>query len=124
MIAEYIRVVEELVQCPLIQPDLSNDAPQPASEQKADAIDLPELDEDTFDGLFSEFEDAMYDLDEEHMFAVLAQMQGYQYCQASLKEKLAPVKKKVEMSDYMSAVDLVSKIREELKNNREGGSVE
>lgn len=124
MIGEYIRVMEELAQCPLIHPDLPNDALQSASEQGADALDLPELDEDTFDGLLAEFEDAMYDLDGERMLVILAQMREYQYCQASLEEKLAPVKKKVEMSDYMSAVDLVSKIRDELRNNLEGGSVE
>lgn len=123
MIAEYIRVMEEIAQCPLIHPNLLNDALQLSSEQEASALDLPELDEDMFDSLYAEFEDAMYALDGERMLEVLSQMQGYQYCQASLEEKLAPVRKKVEMSDYMSAVDLVSKIREELIYNREGGSV-
>lgn len=123
MIAEHIRVLEELGQCPLIHPDLPDEALQPAAEQETGVSDLPELSEEMFDRLLSELEDAMYALEGERMFAVLSQMQEYQYCQTALEKKLAPVKKKVEMSDYMSAVDAVSKIREELKN-RKGDSAE
>lgn len=124
MIAEHIRVMEELGQCPFIHPDMPDEALQPAVEQETGVSDLPELSEEMFDRLLSELEDAMYALEGERMFAVLSQMQEYQYCQTALEKKLAPVKKKVEMSDYMSAVDTVSKIREELKNKRKGDSAE
>ena len=124
MLAEHVRVMEEIAQCPLIHPGLPDEVPEPASGSEPDVSNLPELDEGTFDRLFMELEDAMYALDGEQMLVVLSQMQGYQYCQTALEEKLAPVKKKVEMSDYMSAVDLVSKIREELENKQEGEVVE
>lgn len=124
MIGEYIRVMEELAQCPLLHPDLQGAGVQTSPEVQSDFPDLPELKEDMFDGLLVELEDAMYALDGEQMLSVLSQMEEYQYCRTPLKDKLTPVRKKVEMSDYMSAVDLVSKIREELKNNREGDFVE
>lgn len=124
MIGEYIRVMEELAQCPLLHPDLQGDGVQTSPEVQSDFPDLPELKEDMFDGLLVELEDAMYALDGEQMLSVLSQMEEYQYCRTPLKDKLTPVRKKVEMSDYMSAVDLVSKIREELKNNREGDFAE
>lgn len=124
MIGEYIRVMEELAQCPLLHPDLQGAGVQTSPEVQSDFPDLPELKEDMFDRLLVELEDAMYALDGEQMLSVLSQMEEYQYCRTPLKDKLTPVRKKVEMSDYMSAVDLVSKIREELKNNREGDFAE
>lgn len=124
MIAEHIRVMEELIQCPLLHPVLPGTGLTPAPEQETDFPDLPELKEDMFDRLLMELEDAMYALDGEQMLSILSQMEEYQYCRTPLKDKLTPVRKKVEMSDYMSALDLVSKIREELKNNREGDFAE
>ncbi len=120
MIAEHIRVMEELKHCPKLHHKLQEDVLPSALGQEKAAIDLPKLDDDMLDSLLTEFEAAMYDLNEEEMLLILGKIQEYQYCGASLKEKLALVKKKVEMSDYMSAVDLAYKIREELKNNREG----
>ena len=61
----------------------------------------------------------MYELDGGRMQELLSGLQGYRYCGAVLTEALQPVKKKIEMSDYMSAVDAVSGIRE--KRKREGG---
>lgn len=120
MIAEHIRVMEELEHCPKLHHKLQEDVLPSALGQEKAAIDLPKLDDDMLDSLLTEFEAAMYDLNEEEMLLILGKIQEYQYCGASLKEKLTLVKKKVEMSDYMSAVDLAYKIREELKNNREG----
>ena len=76
---------------------------------------LPELTEDDFDRIQEELESAMYELDGGRMSAILSKLQGYRYCGAALAEALEPVKRKIEMSDYMSAVDAVSGIREKLK---------
>ena len=69
-----------------------------------------------FDGLTAELEEAMFSLDGGQMLKVLDKMQGFQYCRTPLLEKLRPVRKKIEMSDYMSAVDAVSQIRNILKS--------
>ena len=131
MLTEYHRVIRELEECPLIpkkqpenKPDDTQDlsAKQEVSVQKINPEALPELDDTAFDELFSGLEDAMYSLDGEQMLTILSKMQEYQYCNTPLKEKLAPVRKKIEMSDYMPAVDAVSDIRESLKNKTEGDS--
>ena len=64
----------------------------------------------------------MYDFDEARMLAILSEMQRYQYGGAALRGELEPVKEKVENTDYMSAVDAVSHIRDRLKHGEEGGA--
>ncbi|MDE7131113.1 MAG: hypothetical protein K2O65_04845, partial [Lachnospiraceae bacterium] len=117
MLAEHRRVMEELEQCPLLHPLTENDGKDSESflsgNTSGDSL-LPDLDDAMFDQLSSELEDAAYELDEEQMLAVLSRMQEYCYHQVPLRDRLEPVKKKVEMSDYMSAADAVSKIREDI----------
>lgn len=98
MITEYHRVIEEV--------------------EQSLSTGQQELSEDKFDEFLTKLEDAMYALDGERMLAVLSEMQEYHYHQAELAGKLAPVRKKVEMSDYMSAIEAVSRIREGLKNGK------
>lgn len=98
LITEYRRVIREV--------------------EQSLSIGQKELGEDRFDELLAELEDAMYALDGERMLEILSEMQEYQYHQTELAGKLTPVRKKVEMSDYMSAVEAVSRIREDLKNGK------
>ncbi|MBD5454145.1 MAG: response regulator, partial [Lachnospiraceae bacterium] len=118
MLTEYWRVMRELEESPLVHTET---AESDTSELK-EALDMPELSESDFDEMFTKFEDAAYTLDGENMLAVLSELQKYQYHQVSLEQKLASVKKKVEMSDYMSALDSLTHIREELKKETEGGA--
>ena len=117
MLTEYLRVMRELEESPLVHTEAVTDA----SEIK-ESPDMPELNESDFDEMFAKFEDAAYTLDGKTMLAVVCEMQKYQYHQTALEKKLASVKKKVEMSDYMSALDTLTHIREELKKGTEGGA--
>ena len=85
---------------------------------------LPELGDEEFEQLQKSLEEAVYSFDSGQMCDVLSRLQGYQYCGAALREKLIPVKEKIEKSDYMSAVDTLSGIRERLKRQREGGETD
>ena len=58
-------------------------------------------------------------LDGSRMLEILAQMEGMVYAQSSLREKLYPVRKKIEKSDYMSAMDMISQIRDSLKSEEQ-----
>lgn len=133
MLAEYQHIMEELEQSPFVQADVSagekmaqqrsedgGEAVLPETEQGREDLELPELSEAEFDGLAAELENCMYAFDSEGMFAVLSKMQKYQYHSTALGEKLAPVRKKVERLDYMSAVDMVSAIREEIRKKEKG----
>ena len=117
MITEYLRVMRELEESPLVHTEARPDA----SELK-ESSDMPELNESDFDEMFARFEDAAYALDGGTMLAVVSELQKYQYHQTALEKKLASVKKKVEMSDYMSALDTLTHIREELTKETEGGA--
>ncbi|MDE7283900.1 MAG: response regulator [Lachnospiraceae bacterium] len=98
LIKEYHRVIREIEQSILIKQQ--------------------ELSEEKFDEFMTELEDAMYALDGGRMTAIISEMQEYQYHQTELAPKLTPVRKKIEMSDYMSATEAVSRIREGLKNGK------
>jgi len=86
------------------------------AEPERPQAELPELGEEEFDSFLAQLEDAMFALDGAQMLAVLDKMNGYLYCGTRLNVKLAPVRKKIEMSDYMSAVDAVSQLRDRLKS--------
>ena len=110
-------LMEELEQCPLLQGTAGKesgtgnaDTPLP----KDTDADLPILDDDTFNRLSEALEDAAYALDGGRMLTVLSGLQEYRYCHVPLRDILEPVKKKVEMSDYMSALDKVSVIRKDI----------
>lgn len=112
MLAEYAHVMEELEACPFLRTE----------EEKAigQEGELPEIAEAALDEMQAELENAMYELDGERMAELLLRMQGYRYCGTALTEALEPVRKKIEMSDYMSAVEALSKIRKKLEQKGGG----
>ncbi len=146
MMKEYDRVMEEIEQSPFIdttgeagangqaanlgsletQKDATGLEIAGAGEAKTGMakaeMEMPDLSEEAFDELAAKLEDAMFALDGEEMLAVLEKMQIYSYHQTPLSERLSPIRKKIEMSDYMSAVDMLSRIRQELKAGMEGGA--
>jgi signal transduction histidine kinase/DNA-binding response OmpR family regulator len=106
MIAEYERVIGEITNSGYI--DLENE-PQIPKEQ------MPELSDEMFEEKAIELEDAMYDFDGERMKTIVRELSGYTYHGASLREELSGVYHKIEMSDYMAAVEVVLKRKDKLK---------
>ncbi len=128
MIAEYHHLMEELEASPYVrkaeahrEADGTQESGLPFPGTDGDETEnvLPELSEEAFDDLLAGLENAMYALDGERMLDLIQKMQGFLYHGAILEEELGAVRKKIEMSDYMSAVDAVSGIRESMK--RKGG---
>lgn len=135
LIEEYRQKMDEVSHSPSIfeklQTDISNTGNALAGNERDDNEnmdesagnnDMPEIDEETFDKLLTELEDAVYSFDEEKMLDILSELQEYSYHNIALNDRLIPVKKKVEMSDYMSAVDKVSQIRDDIKAETAGGT--
>ena len=112
LLSEYERFLETLREHPVIHPQ---------REEKEDAKDLPELSGEVFDEQQMAFEDAMYALDGDTMLGIVAELEKYQYCGKPLREELVSVRRKAEMSDYMSAVETLSKIRKRLEQDDKGG---
>ena len=57
----------------------------------------------------------MYEFDGDKMKALLDRLSEYSYSGRDLHTELAQVYKKVEMSDFMSAYDTVTKLKDKLK---------
>lgn len=121
MLDEHRRVMNELAQSPLLNCKTQESI---CEEDNAALEELPEIGDETLDKLLGEMEDAAYTLDGEGMLNVLSEMQKYRYCDVCLKDKLASVGKKIEKSDFMSALDNVSKLCNDLKNKQKGDSAE
>ena len=84
------------------------------TEESEDISELPVLNEDVFGSILEEMEDAMFDLNGEKLMEAVSELQKYQYHGKALDLLLLPVKRKIEKSDYMSAVDMVTELKEKL----------
>ena len=81
----------------------------------ADLTNAKDLDEDTRTGLLNQFENAVYSFDEDQMLSILNEFMDYKYHETALAEKLSPLVKKVNNSDYMSAYDNLIKIFDKIQ---------
>ena len=88
-----------------------------ANEDEDNKETLPELSEEEFDKILEDMENAMYTLDESWLMGIVDGLEKYQYHGTPLKTLLVPVRRKIEMSDYISAVEMTAR----LKNLEMGG---
>jgi HPt (histidine-containing phosphotransfer) domain-containing protein len=118
MIMEYKRVIGEI--CAYFSMEQGSTEIKEQEDGKtegteAEMKELPALAEEEFDAAVIELEDAMYDLDGNQMLKVLDRLGAYSYYGTPMKEALAPVRHKVEMSDFMSAVEAVLRLKDRIK---------
>ena len=64
--------------------------------------------------LLEELEGAAYELESDRMLEILKELEGFQYNGKALKEAFAPVKRKVEESDCISAAELAMRIKDKV----------
>ncbi len=83
-----------------------------ATEESEQALTV--LEDVVFERMLQEMEAAMYELDSERLLEIMSDLQKYQYHGKSLKSILTQAKRKVEMSDYVSAVEMVVRLKNEL----------
>lgn len=111
MLVEYKRVEDILTAHPLVCTK---------SEDNVLAQDFPVLEDDMFDRIIEDLEDAAYDLDEKRMLYFINELQKYQYNGIPLYKATETVIRKVKMSDYMSAVETASKLKTDLQKKKKG----
>ena len=87
-------------------------------EKKQDEKMAEALSEEAFDAYMEALENAMYELQKEEMLDILTKMQQYSYHGHDLSKPLVQIKKKVEMLDLMSAVEVLSRLRERLQRQQ------
>lgn len=86
-----------------------------AAKEKADISKLPMLDKESLENLLEELEGAAYELESAKMLELLEKLEGCCYEEKSLKEAFAPVRRKVEQSDCISAAELAVRIKNKLE---------
>lgn len=104
MITEYIRVlnvIREALGLPV--------------EEPIDVSDCTEVDRSTLQMYIDELDAAMYDFDGEKMLSVIENMEHCSYMEQPMQKVMETARRKVEMSDYMSAVDGVVKWIEQVE---------
>ncbi len=79
---------------------------QAESEQPSE---LERIEDELLNEKIALMEEAMYNLEGERLLEMVTELQNYQYHGISLREFLVPVKKKIERSDYISAVETIVK---------------
>ncbi len=107
MMAEYERVIAMLLGQDSMQMEISDEFAE---------IDSTPISDERFDEYISAFEEATYTFVSTHMYRILDELRGYSYNGHPLAPQLIPIKKKVEMSDYMSALDSLTAIRDRYRN--------
>lgn len=112
---EYQRVLDILK----ANPQINTAAEKPAQSEVADAVPeeaarerAPEIDRDEFEQLLAKFEDAVYTLDREAMEPIVERFAACSYCGHNMDEAMEAIRKKIDMEDYMSALDAVLKMKE------------
>ena len=71
-----------------------------------DTSALPEIPGEAFDRIIANMEDAVYTFDKDILTELVEELERYNYKGYSLKKMLVPVRRKIEMSDFMSAVEM------------------
>lgn len=108
MITEYVRVLNEIrvaLGLPL--------------EEAVLAEDCTELEEETLQSYLTELDAATFDFDDEKMIAIIDKMEHCSYKGCPMQKAVDTARRKVEMSDYMSAYDVLAKWKEQTE---EGGN--
>ncbi len=103
LIVEYQRVLDILAEHEMI----GQYAKGSTSEQQ-ESKSCEELSEERWKQLVTEFEEAAYAFDEAGLEQVMDELQKYSYHGRALDETVASLRKKVQMSDYMSALSVLT----------------
>ena len=112
MIEEFQRVIEMVEADPQVPLD---EVRESRVVKKETVTDKENATEELLNQWLEELEDAAFSLDGTKMLSILTNMSNYCYGEVSLEEPLQPVMRKVEMSDLMSAFDVVCNLCEEWK---------
>ncbi len=103
MMAEYERIIAMLLGQDSMQMEVTDDLME---------TDSVPIEDERLDEYISAFEEAAYTFVPGNMLRILDELKGFSYNGHPLSPQIIPIRKKVEMSDYMSALDTLTGIRE------------
>ncbi len=105
MMMEYERVIDLL---------LGDERLVSEREEAEEVLELREIGEEELDKLYKDFEDAVFTFEQSKVLESLKAFDECSYKGTSLRQHLAIVYKKADMLDYMSALDMALKLKEDL----------
>lgn len=86
---------------------------RPPQQELFNSDSVEELDDAELDKRLQEMERAMFDLDGQKLMELMSRLERCRYGKKDFHEIVAKAKKKVEMSDYFSAFEMIAAIRNE-----------
>ena len=105
MMVEYERILQLINESNTVNPQA----------EPADISGLEELEEAELDKLALDFEDAAFAFEHDKMVTIAEHLLKCSYQGHPLKEMVETVMKKVEMTDYLSASEVVSRLKDRIK---------
>ncbi len=121
LIEEYKKLFVRLRKKEWLCPVAEAEEREEKEEAEGKNSSLLELEDSIFERMIEEMEEVMYTLDGDRLMEILTELQQYQYKGTSLKPLLVSVRRKVEMSDYVSAVEMIVRLKDKLAD-KEGGA--
>ena len=117
MIEEYQGLLQKLRSEKWLQ--IEEPEAEKTAEEHTKIEELIELDEAQFEEKIAQMEDAVYSLDEKAFLATLEELKAYRYRNVALGQALKPIQKKAESASYISAVELLFKLKKTI-DHQEG----
>ena len=82
-------------------------------EEEVDVSDCTEIEAETLQSYMEDLDAAMFDFDGEKMIVIIEKMEHSSYMGQPMQKVTDTARRKVEMSDYMSAYDVLAKWKEQ-----------
>ena len=108
LMAEYERIIAMLLGQDSMQMEITDDL--------MESTDTVPISDEKLDDYLAAFEDAAYTFVPANMLRILDELRAYSYNGHPRMPQLIPIRKKIEMSDYMSALDALTNIRERYRS--------
>ena len=80
---------------------------------------LPSLSKEELEEIIEKMETAAYGLNGEELLEEIDKLRNYSYCNVPLRKHLTSARHKVEMSDYISAVETIMGLKSKLEERGE-----
>lgn len=109
LMREYQSLFMQLRGNRLLFPDGFDEKALSDKENEEKQPQLSALEEEEFDKILLQLDEATYELDEDRLLQLTSELERYQYCQVPVSEVIQTAKRKIKMSDYVSAVELIKR---------------
>lgn len=119
LFTEYEALYHALVECLAVPSETEAGVENKATEPETAGELLPAMELERVEQLLTDLENAAYELETETMLQIMDELQEHSCNGVDLKTLFAPVKRKVEQSDCISAAELAMRLKTKLAGKEE-----